>query len=258
MDACAIDVAGLVALDLGASAGGFTDVLLRRGAGKVYAVDVGHGQLRESLRRDERVVSLEGLNARHVTAQHIPDRPDIIVCDVSFIGLKTALSASPALAQSGCRLIVLIKPRFEVGRERLGKGGVVRDPALHDDVCRDIATWIEALGWQAEGLEPSPIEVSGGNREFPMVTVLPREWTQYRRARPSGGGGCALGRQDGLRSRRAGPANASGSRSMAVAADCLRCSSRRPTGSNRYAGTFPPAAVGHSSTWDGKPVRLQA
>lgn len=150
LDACAIDVAGLVALDLGASAVGFTDVLLRCGAGKVYTVDVGHGQLRESLRRDERVVSLEGLNARRVTVQHIPDRPHIIVCDVSFIGLKTALPASLALAQSGCRLIVLIKPQFEVDRERLGKGGVVRDPALHDDVCRDIATWIEALGWQAD------------------------------------------------------------------------------------------------------------
>ncbi len=173
LDAFAIDVAGLTALDLGASTGGFTDVLLRRGAGKVYAVDVGHGQLHDSLREDERVVSLEGLNARHLTAEHIPEPPDIIVCDVSFISLKTALPASLALAQSGCRLVALIKPQFEVGRERLGKGGIVRDPALHDEICSDIRTRIETHGWSVEGIEPSPIEGPDGNREFLLVAVRP-------------------------------------------------------------------------------------
>lgn len=173
LDAFGINVAGFVALDLGASTGGFTDVLLRRRARRVYAVDVGHDQLHESLRGDERVKSLEGLNARRLTAEHIPEPPDIVVCDVSFISLKTALPASLALAESGCRLIVLIKPQFEIGRERLGKGGVVRDPALHDEVCRDLRTWIESLGWRVEGLEPSPIEGPDGNREFLLVAALP-------------------------------------------------------------------------------------
>ncbi len=173
LDASGIDVTGMSAIDLGASTGGFTDVLLRRGAKEVHAIDVGHDQLHESLRADERVVSIEGLNARHLTKEHIPEPPDIIVCDVSFISLKKALPAALALARPGCRLVALIKPQFEVGRERLGKGGVVRDPSLHEEVCGDMTSWIETRGWRVEGLQRSPIEGPDGNSEFLMVAVLP-------------------------------------------------------------------------------------
>jgi 23S rRNA (cytidine1920-2'-O)/16S rRNA (cytidine1409-2'-O)-methyltransferase len=166
LDHFAIDPRRLVALDLGASTGGFTDVLLRRGAARVVAVDVGHGQLHESLRRDERVTVVEKLNARDLTMEHVPVMPDLVVADVSFIGLRLALPAALDLAAPGARLVALIKPQFEVGRERVGKGGVVRDAALHEEVCREITAWLDARGWRVLGVTPSPIEGADGNREF--------------------------------------------------------------------------------------------
>jgi 23S rRNA (cytidine1920-2'-O)/16S rRNA (cytidine1409-2'-O)-methyltransferase len=162
-----VDPAGLVALDIGASTGGFTDVLLQKGARRVYAVDVGHGQLAWKLRQDPRVVVLERTNARRLTAADIPEAPDLVVCDASFIGLATVLPAGLALAGPGAHLIALIKPQFEVGRARVGKGGVVRDPALHREVCERIARWLEHdIGWQVSGLAESPILGPEGNKEF--------------------------------------------------------------------------------------------
>ncbi len=162
----AIDVAGWVALDIGASTGGFTDVLLQKGAARVYAVDVGHGQLAWKLRQDSRVVVLERVNARYLTAEQAPEPPDIVVCDASFIGLETVLPAALALAKPEAQLVALIKPQFEVGPERVGKGGVVRDPALHAEVCQRIAAWLEGRGWAVTGIVESPIRGPEGNVEF--------------------------------------------------------------------------------------------
>lgn len=167
LDRFAIDPKGLVCLDVGASTGGFTDVLLRRGALKVYAVDVGHGQLAWSLRGDPRVVVLERTNARHLTRELVPEAPQLIVCDASFIGLETVLPASLALAAPGAFVVALIKPQFEVGPGKVGKGGIVRDPELHRQVCDRISAWLGAQpGWSVLGVEPSPIEGADGNREF--------------------------------------------------------------------------------------------
>lgn len=159
--------AGRTAIDVGSSTGGFTDVLLQQGAAKVFAVDVGEGQLDWRLRNDERVVVLEKTNARHLTVEIIPDAIDCVVCDASFIGLQTVLPAALGLARAGSWAVALIKPQFEVGRGRVGKGGVVRDPALHDEVCAMIHDWWSGLpGWQVKGIEPSPITGPEGNREF--------------------------------------------------------------------------------------------
>ncbi|MGL4968053.1 MAG: TlyA family RNA methyltransferase [Inquilinus sp.] len=167
LDHFGIDPAGLVGLDVGASTGGFTDVLLSRGAAKVYAVDVGHGQLAWSLRQDPRVVVLERTNARHLDRALIPDPIGIVVCDASFIGLETVLPAALALAAPGASLVALIKPQFEVGPDRVGKGGVVRDPELHREVCDRIAAWLAARpGWQVLGITESPITGPEGNVEF--------------------------------------------------------------------------------------------
>jgi len=167
LDHFGIDPAGLVGLDVGASTGGFTDVLLSRGAAKVYAVDVGHGQLAWSLRQDPRVVVLERTNARHLDRALIPDPIGIVVCDASFIGLETVLPAALALAAPGARAVALIKPQFEVGPDRVGKGGVVRDPELHREVCDRIAAWLGArAGWQVLGVTESPITGPEGNVEF--------------------------------------------------------------------------------------------
>jgi 23S rRNA (cytidine1920-2'-O)/16S rRNA (cytidine1409-2'-O)-methyltransferase len=162
----AIDVTGVVALDVGASTGGFTDVLLQKGAAKVYAVDVGHGQLAWKLRQDPRVVVRERLNARYLTAEQVPEPPDIVVCDASFIGLETVLPAALGLAKPQARLVALIKPQFEVGPDRVGKGGVVRDPALHQEVCARIAVWLTGKGWAVAGIVESPIRGPEGNIEF--------------------------------------------------------------------------------------------
>ena len=167
LDHFAIDPAGRICLDVGASTGGFTDVLLRRGAARVYAVDVGHGQLDWSLRNDGRVVVLERTNARHLTTTEVPVPVDIIVCDASFIGLATVLPAPLALAGSDCRLVALIKPQFEVGKGNVGKGGVVRDPRLHAVVCARIRDWLAMQpGWQVRGIVESPITGPSGNKEF--------------------------------------------------------------------------------------------
>ncbi len=167
LEAFAIPVAGRIGLDVGASTGGFTDVLLQRGAAKVYAVDVGHGQLAWKLRQDPRVVVLERTNIRDVTEAQVPDPVDLIVSDVSFIGLRTALPAALARAAAGAHLVALIKPQFEVGKGRVGKGGIVRDPALHQEVCATIGDWLAAQpGWRVLGIADSPIEGADGNREF--------------------------------------------------------------------------------------------
>jgi 23S rRNA (cytidine1920-2'-O)/16S rRNA (cytidine1409-2'-O)-methyltransferase len=167
LDHFAIDPAGAVALDIGASTGGFTDVLLRRGAAKVFAVDVGHGQLDWRLRQDARVVVLERCNARHLTRAEVPEPPALVVCDASFIGIETVLPAALALAAPNAGLIALIKPQFEVGKGRVGKGGVVRDPALHEEVCSRIAAWLAGqAGWSVLGLTESPLRGPDGNVEF--------------------------------------------------------------------------------------------
>jgi 23S rRNA (cytidine1920-2'-O)/16S rRNA (cytidine1409-2'-O)-methyltransferase len=162
-----LDVTGRICLDIGASTGGFTDVLLSRGAAKVYAVDVGRGQLDWNLRRDPRVVALERTNARHLTPDHVPEAPSIITCDASFIGLRTVLPAALALAAPHCVLVALIKPQFEVGRAQVGKGGVVRDPALHAAVCEEISGWLAGTPrWRVLGIAESPLKGPKGNIEF--------------------------------------------------------------------------------------------
>jgi 23S rRNA (cytidine1920-2'-O)/16S rRNA (cytidine1409-2'-O)-methyltransferase len=163
----AIDPRGAIALDIGASTGGFTDVLLTRGAAKVYAVDVGHGQLAWKLRTDARVVVVERTNARALTRAEIPEPVGLVTCDASFIGLETVLPAALALAAPGAHLVALIKPQFEVGPGQVGKGGVVRDPALHEAVCARIAAWLGARpGWAVLGVVESPITGPEGNKEF--------------------------------------------------------------------------------------------
>lgn len=167
LDHFGIDVSGRIALDIGASTGGFTDVLLARGARLVYAVDVGHGQLAWKLRQDLRVVVRERVNARVLTREQIPEAVEIITCDVSFIGLTTVLPAPLALAAAHAALVALVKPQFEAGREFVGKGGVVRDPAVHSSVCDRAAAWLGAQpGWALEGVVESPILGAEGNREF--------------------------------------------------------------------------------------------
>jgi 23S rRNA (cytidine1920-2'-O)/16S rRNA (cytidine1409-2'-O)-methyltransferase len=160
------DVTGAVALDVGSSTGGFTDVLLSRGAAKVYAVDVGTNQLAWKLRQDPRVVVLEQTNARHLTSEQVPEPVDIIVCDASFISLAKVLEAPLKLAKPGAKLVALIKPQFEAGREEVGKGGVVRDPAVRERVCAAAAAWAELQGWTVLGIERSPITGPEGNVEF--------------------------------------------------------------------------------------------
>ncbi len=158
---------GKTCMDVGASTGGFTDVLLHGGATKVYAVDVGHGQLAWKLREDERVIVMEKTNARHLSREQIPDPIDLIVCDASFIGLETLLPASLELAAPDADLIALIKPQFEVGKGEVGKGGVVRDPELHAEVCARIENWLGAQeGWRVLGVETSPLKGPEGNVEF--------------------------------------------------------------------------------------------
>jgi 23S rRNA (cytidine1920-2'-O)/16S rRNA (cytidine1409-2'-O)-methyltransferase len=169
----AIEPAGKIAVDVGASTGGFTDVLLAGGAARVYAIDVGSGQLDWRLRNDPRVVVLEKTNARHLSSEQVPGAVDLVVCDASFIGLRTILPAAMALTAPGAALIALIKPQFEVGKARVGKGGVVRDPALHDAVCAEISAWLAAQpGWTVLGIAESPITGPKGNKEFLIAARL--------------------------------------------------------------------------------------
>lgn len=165
LDHFALDPTGLVCLDVGASTGGFTDVLLARGATRVFAVDVGHGQLHARLRGDARVVSLEKTDARDLTSALVSQPPALVVCDASFISLKLVLPAALLLAAPGAHLVALIKPQFEAGRAA-AKKGVVRDAAVHEAVCRDIVDWLALQGWNVLGLAPSPIEGGDGNAEF--------------------------------------------------------------------------------------------
>lgn len=176
IDHFGLDATGRICIDVGASTGGFTDVLLQHGAAKVYAVDVGEGQLDWRLRNDDRVVVLEKTNARHLSSEQIPEPADAIVCDASFIGLQTVLPAVLGMARPGAFAVALIKPQFEVGRERVGKGGVVRDAALHEEVCQRIHAWWSALpGWRVIGIEPSPILGPEGNREFLIAAEYMRD-----------------------------------------------------------------------------------
>lgn len=159
-------------MDVGCSTGGFTDVLLSRGASKVYAVDVGYGQLAQKLRIDPRVVVLERTNARHLTADQIPETVDMIVCDASFIRLQTVLPVPMSFAAKGAVLVALIKPQFEAPKHLVGEGGIVRDPAVHRQVCENVCEWFGALAdWEVKGLTESPIKGQEGNIEFLIAAV---------------------------------------------------------------------------------------
>ena len=167
LDYFRINVTGKTALDIGASTGGFTDVLLVHGAKRVYTVDVGHGQLAWKLRRDARVIVHERVNARHLMRAHVREPVDMITCDASFIGLATILPAALALAGDEAELVALVKPQFEAGREHVGKRGVVADHTVHEEVCRRVAAWTSAQpGWSVAGIVESPILGPEGNREF--------------------------------------------------------------------------------------------
>ena len=166
LDHWAIDPSGKVALDIGASTGGFTDVLLKRGARRVYAVDVGYGQLHYRLRNDARVVPMERTNVRYLAREHLPETPELAVADVSFISLRLALPPVFRLLTPSARLIALVKPQFEAGRNQVGKGGVVRDPKVHQQVLRDLAEWSMGQPWRLVDTIPSPIRGPAGNIEF--------------------------------------------------------------------------------------------
>lgn len=166
LDAFGFDPAGRVCLDVGASTGGFTDALLKRGAAHVYAVDVGHGQLHASLGRDPRVTSLEGRDARALDRGLVPVPPDITAVDVSFIALRLVLPAIVPLMAQGGALAALIKPQFEAGRDRVGRGGIVRDAGVHAAVCAEVRAVLDGLGLSVLDLIPSPIAGGDGNREF--------------------------------------------------------------------------------------------
>lgn len=166
LDHFAWDVTGAVAIDVGSSTGGFTDVLLSRGAARVYAVDSGTNQLAWKLRQDSRVIVHEQTSARILTAAHVPEAVDLIVCDASFIGLAKVLERPLSLARAGARLLALIKPQFEAGREEVGKGGVVRDPTVHQRVCGEVVAWLTGIGWAVAGVVESPITGPEGNVEF--------------------------------------------------------------------------------------------
>lgn len=161
-----INVQGTVAIDVGSSTGGFTDVLLTNGASRVYAVDSGTNQLAWKLRQDPRVIVHEQTSARIVTDAHIPEPVDIIVCDASFIGLSKVLERPLSFARPGAQLVALIKPQFEAGRDEVGKGGVVRDPKVHQRVCDEVKLWLVEKGWTVHGLTTSPITGPQGNVEF--------------------------------------------------------------------------------------------
>lgn len=161
-----LDVGGVIAMDIGSSTGGFTDVMLQGGAAHVFAVDSGTNQLAWKLRQDERVTVLEQTSARILTRDHITRDCNLVVCDASFIGLAKVLERPLELAAEQCRLIALIKPQFEVEKHEVGKGGVVRDTALHERVCGEVREWLEGLGWEVEGIVRSPITGPQGNVEF--------------------------------------------------------------------------------------------
>ena len=167
LDHFAIDPTGLLCLDIGASTGGFTDVLLSRNAAGVIAVDVGRGQLAWKLREDGRVTVMEGVNARHLTQQEIAEPVGLIVCDASFIGLEKILPAPMSLAAPGARLVALIKPQFQLDRAAIGKGGIVRDPERRREACDFVTQWLDSQsGWSVLGVTESPITGAKGNIEY--------------------------------------------------------------------------------------------
>ncbi len=165
LDRFGIDPAGLVCADIGSSTGGFTDCLLQRGAAKVYAFDVGHGQLDWTLRNDPRVVVREGVNARYLSAGDVAEPVNLAVGDVSFISVTLIIPAIAALLRPDGRMVILVKPQFEVGRDQVGKGGIVRDPALHQEACARVERSVQQAGFRTELME-SPILGAEGNREF--------------------------------------------------------------------------------------------
>jgi 23S rRNA (cytidine1920-2'-O)/16S rRNA (cytidine1409-2'-O)-methyltransferase len=167
------DVAGLTALDVGSSTGGFTDVLLQRGAAKVFAVDVGTNQLAWKLRQDPRVVVHEQTNARYLTDAVVTEPVDLITCDASFIPLAKVLDRALEFARPGGRLVALVKPQFEAARGEIGKNGVVRDPAVRERVCAAAADWLRSRGWSVEALIESPITGPEGNVEFLLAARRP-------------------------------------------------------------------------------------
>ena len=172
LEAFGVPVRDRTCLDVGASTGGFTDVLLANGAARVWAVDVGRGQLAWKLRNDPRVRVLERTNARYLTAAELSDPIDLVVCDASFIPLRTVLPAPLALTRPGAYLVALVKPQFEAGRGRVGKGGVVRDAAVRREVCEAVRTWLDSLdGWSVLGLEESPVRGPEGNIEYLVAAV---------------------------------------------------------------------------------------
>ncbi|MFT4026792.1 MAG: TlyA family RNA methyltransferase [Novosphingobium sp.] len=174
LDRFDLDPSGVTAMDIGSSTGGFTDVLLSRGAAHVFAVDSGTNQLAWKLRQDPRVTVLEQTSARLLTPAMIPAPCHWVVCDASFISLRKVLEVPLKLAAAECRLVALIKPQFEVGRSEVGKGGVVRDPLLHERVCGEVRDWLEGEGWAVEGVVASPITGPEGNVEFLIAAKRPR------------------------------------------------------------------------------------
>lgn len=167
------NVGEAIAIDVGSSTGGFTDVLLTRGAARVYAVDSGSNQLAWKLRQDPRVIVLEQTSARILTDAHVPEAVDLVVCDASFIGLAKVLDVPLGFARPGGRALALIKPQFEAGRDEVGKGGVVRDSGVHARVCDEVADWFTAHGWMVQGITESPITGPNGNVEFLIAATLP-------------------------------------------------------------------------------------
>lgn len=176
LDHFGFDPAGRLALDIGASTGGFTQVLLERGVNHVVAFDVGHGQMDASLRADPRVTCIEGLNARDLSQAHLgKEKPDFLVCDVSFISLVLALPPALELAADGAKGIFLVKPQFEAGREAIGKGGLLKRPEQALDVAEKLRAWFDAVpGWRAVGLHPSPVSGGDGNQEFLLAGIKDR------------------------------------------------------------------------------------
>lgn len=166
LDEFAVDVTGFVAMDVGSSTGGFTDVLLTNGAARIYAVDSGTNQIAWKLRQDNRVVVHEQTSARILTEKHIPESVDLIACDASFIGLAKVLERPLSFAKPDAQLLALIKPQFEAGRDEIGKGGVVRNETVHSRVCNEVQMWLVAKGWTIAGLTTSPITGPQGNVEF--------------------------------------------------------------------------------------------
>lgn len=166
LDHFGIDPTGMVAIDVGSSTGGFTDVLLTRGAARIYAVDSGTNQLAWKLRQDDRVVVHEQTSARILTRAHVPEPVDLVVCDASFIGLAKVLERPFAFVREGAWAVALIKPQFEAGRDEVGKGGVVRDATVHARVCDEVVAWLAGGGWRIAGVTRSPITGPEGNIEF--------------------------------------------------------------------------------------------